>query len=566
MPFQIEYLSRLVRFAFRANPLLYASVMLALLSVGIEIVAIAALQPLALLAAGKPLGDALVPRALGRLGVEATLSNLLFCFIALLFIRIVTQLASQGLSIHLGRQVLRQLGTAIFARLIRSTSLQEFQGKSVGHYISLAGDESARASALVIAITQFSSTAALAFLYMAAIFVLSPAAGVAVAAFLAICLVALLGAFRRSQRLGEQSIGVSRSAGSIFVDAIAGVRDLRAFNAEDFAISRYSERVAQNVALLFRIDFIAVLSRLVPVLILLALVFVLLLARGPGFAVDFAFAVTLTVMLMRFFPVVGQSLNLLLRVIADSKAGRDVTAFVDVVPASMRGAEKLVRVDDIELHNVGFSYGDKPVLAAVHLRFQRGRSYALRGPSGAGKSTLMDLVLGLQQCSAGRILVNGRSIDDVDVRELRRKVVLVGQQVVLLNDSIRNNLFLGETFTDAALEQACREAGVLDLIRGLPQGLDSRLSFQGSNLSGGQRQRIGIARALLRNPDVLILDESTNALDAATKSQVIASLLERFSDRILVFVTHDPYIVGNVTDVIDLERVPPVAEPSVTAT
>ena len=552
---QYNYVWRLLAFAFRANPLLYASLALSFVSVCIEIAAIGALQPLALLSSGQSVSDLFVPRTIAALGIQVSLTSLTLCFLSLFLVRILTSLVSQGLAIYLGRRVLAQLGTGVFERLIRLTSLQEFQGKSVGHYVSLAGDEAARASSLVVAITQFGSSALLCGLYFLAIVALSPIVGAAVAAFLGICLFALLGAFRKSHELGNRSIEASRDAGSIFVDSISGVRDLRAFNAEEFAISQYGLRVATIARLLFRIDFINVLARLVPVLILLCFGFAMVLGYAGTSAPDVSFAVTLIVMLMRFFPVVGQSLNLLLRITADAKAGQDVTSFVQVVlPASRghRGHARLDRVDRLEVLGLGFSYPGKPVLSNVNFTLARGKSYALRGLSGAGKSTIVDLLLAFQKPERGRILINGQDIATFDEAAVRSRIVGLGQQIAMFNDSVRNNLSLGAHFSDDQLYAVCRDAGIMDLVISLPNGLDSKLSFQGVNISGGQRQRVGIARALLRDADVFILDESTNALDEETKGLIVRNVLERYADRIVLFVTHDPFVVERVDEVIDL--------------
>jgi ABC-type multidrug transport system fused ATPase/permease subunit len=147
------------------------------------------------------------------------------------------------------------------------------------------------------------------------------------------------------------------------------------------------------------------------------------------------------------------------------------------------------------------------------------------------------------------------SVNASKLREWSRegRVLLVSQDVAIFNDSLRNNVCLGLQRTDADVLRACKLAGLADLIESLPDGLNTVLRYRGTNLSGGQRQRIGIARALLRSPDVLLLDESTSALDADTRDLVISNILSEFRDRIVVFVTHDTAVMERVDEVVRLD-------------
>jgi subfamily B ATP-binding cassette protein MsbA len=214
-------------------------------------------------------------------------------------------------------------------------------------------------------------------------------------------------------------------------------------------------------------------------------------------------------------------------------------------------------IERIEVSGVDFEHVDgKPVLRDFSAMLRRGRSYAIVGASGSGKSTFLDLLLGFYSPARGCILVNGLSLTRFAPADLRGKMVLVAQDTAIFNDTVENNLRLGFEASQNELKRACRIACIDEFIVDLPNGYEGMLNYKGSNLSGGQKQRIGIARAVLRNPDVLLLDESTSALDASTREQVVENLLSEFKDRILVFVTHDAFVMSKVNEVLDLSSRP----------
>lgn len=557
---QLEYLRTLLAFAFARNPLLYASVAISVVSVVFELAAMISVLPLASIAAGQPVPDsALTVRAVRALGMNADGRTLVLVFAALFALRIISQFAGQGLALLISKRLLAQLATEAFSSLVRAVPLKQVEKGTIGSYITLVGDESFRASNLVVFLNQFIALALLATFYYAAVAVYSPAVAVGVAVFLLVSFLTMFESFRLSHRLGHRQVEESQSASSLFIDALNGLRSVRALSAEDYVSRSYRSQMLQYMRTLFSIDLISLLTRLVPALLLLAAV--ALVAARPAISsalhMDFAALMTIVVFLMRFFPVVGQTLSVALRVIADARAGRDVTHLVtgyagSEVAAASSGAQ-LPSIQTVELRSAGFSHDpDKRVLDAVSLQLRRGRSYALVGLSGSGKSTLLDLLMGFYPIDAGELLINGTAIQHFLPTQLRAKILLVSQDAAIFNDSVANNLRFGSASPQAEIERACRVACIDEFIATLPQGYATQLSYRGSNLSGGQKQRIGIARAVLRRPDLLLLDESTSALDAETRTRVVDNLLEEFHERIVLFVTHDAFVMSRVSQVIDL--------------
>lgn len=193
----------------------------------------------------------------------------------------------------------------------------------------------------------------------------------------------------------------------------------------------------------------------------------------------------------------------------------------------------------IAFERVCFAYDHHRVLDELDLEIRAGSLTVLTGPSGAGKTTLIDLVLGLHRPERGRILVDGVSLNDIDLIAWRRMIGYVPQETVLFHDTIRANLALGDdSFSDQELRAALEIAQAWDFVAALPDGLDTVVGEKGARLSGGQRQRIALARALLGRPRLLILDEVTSALDPETASEIARNVRELARHATVLAVTH----------------------------
>lgn len=198
---------------------------------------------------------------------------------------------------------------------------------------------------------------------------------------------------------------------------------------------------------------------------------------------------------------------------------------------------------DYQATNLCFSYGDREVLKDCSLNISQGEVIAVVGPSGAGKSTLLDLLAGLQPPTSGSFSLNGKEFSPFLSSKFPARVGYVPQAIALLDDSMAFNIALEESPDPARLQRALERASLVDLVGFLPEGLQTKLGEGGQGLSGGQRQRLGIARALYREPALLILDEVTSALDETTARSVMTELLAMRGQVSLLFVTHDLRLV-----------------------
>ena len=238
-----------------------------------------------------------------------------------------------------------------------------------------------------------------------------------------------------------------------------------------------------------------------------------------------------------------------------------VEDFFSVIDAKSSVPEKPHAIDlhaqrgEVTFEDVEFGYpGGPPVLRDVSFTARPGTSVALVGQTGAGKTTAMALLQRLWDPSQGRIMIDGQDLRDVTLESLRRTIGVVFQESMLFNRSIRDNLLIGRPdASDAELERACRLAEAHDFILRQPHGYDTMVGERGASLSGGQRQRLAIARALLKDPPILILDEATSALDTATEARVAKALAALMEGRTTFIIAHRLSTVRNADEIMVFE-------------
>ena len=240
-----------------------------------------------------------------------------------------------------------------------------------------------------------------------------------------------------------------------------------------------------------------------------------------------------------------------------------VSSLMSLIPTIAKGIESVNSIgevlleDDIEQNegkeiikdiygefdfkDVTFRYNniDRPVLHNLNLHVDKGETIALVGESGACKSTILYLVIGFNQVTSGEVLIDGLNMKDIDLRSYRKYLAVVPQTSILFSGTIRDNITYGvDNVDEATLDEIVKAANLTDLINSLPDGLDTMVGEHGGKLSGGQRQRISIARALIRNPKVIVLDEATSALDSISEKLIQEALNNLTKDRTTFIVAH----------------------------
>ena len=209
----------------------------------------------------------------------------------------------------------------------------------------------------------------------------------------------------------------------------------------------------------------------------------------------------------------------------------------------------------LQLKNVSFAYGDKQILKGINIDVRKGKTVALVGASGAGKSTLADLIPRFHDVTGGEILIDGVNIKDLKLDDVRRLMGVVGQDPILFNDTIYNNITLGTGgATQDRVEEAARVAHADAFIRQKADGYQTVAGDRGSRLSGGERQRVTIARAVLKNPPILILDEATSSLDTESERMVQDAINKLMQNRTCIVIAHRLSTVQHADEIIVLEK------------
>lgn len=240
-------------------------------------------------------------------------------------------------------------------------------------------------------------------------------------------------------------------------------------------------------------------------------------------------------------------------------AGDSLFKIIDEPDEVDTGSYRADRVSGtVEFRNVGFSYNDNKsaVLSDVSFKVESGKSIAIVGHSGSGKSTLVGLLPRFYDADAGEIRLDGKSVTDYELDNLRANISLVSQDIVLFNDTIENNLAYGQLRQKSRAEilQAAEAAHVMDFVRELPEGFETVVGDRGILLSGGQRQRVAIGRALLKNSPVLILDEATSSLDTKSERRIQEALEKLMEDRTTLVIAHRLSTVERADQIIVLDE------------
>ncbi|MFN3344431.1 MAG: ABC transporter ATP-binding protein [Chloroherpetonaceae bacterium] len=238
-------------------------------------------------------------------------------------------------------------------------------------------------------------------------------------------------------------------------------------------------------------------------------------------------------------------------------AAERLFALIDKPSAMKNGTKKIDKFEhEIRFEDVWFRYGEKPVLKGVSFTVKKGEMVGLVGQSGSGKSTIVDLLLRFYDVEHGRILIDGTDIREFDVTSLRRLFGVVNQEVILFNDTIAKNIAYGMQgeASLAQIEQAAKIANAHAFILEKPEQYQTLIGDRGVQLSGGQRQRISIARAMLKNPPVLIFDEATSALDNESEKVVQAAIENAMSERTAIVIAHRLSTLKNADKIIVMEQ------------
>jgi ABC-type multidrug transport system fused ATPase/permease subunit len=366
--------------------------------------------------------------------------------------------------------------------------------------------------------------------------------------------------------LKRSSIQVQQRLGnivSVLEEAISGLRIIKGFNAENYQLDKFGQENNTHrrlqTRLLWRKDLASPLSEFLGI----AVVSVLLWYGSKLVFSDQLKASTFFSFLYAFFNVINPA-KAFTRGLYDVQKGLAAMSRVqEILDAPLQIEEKAVPKrlatfqHSIEYRDVSFRYrqDSEPVLQNLNLRIAKGRMVALVGASGSGKTTIADLLPRFYDVQAGAILMDGIDLKELKLQDLRQLLGIVSQEAILFNDTIYNNIVFGlPNVTPEQVEAAARNANAHDFIMASPDGYQTNIGDRGSKLSGGQRQRLTIARALLKNPPILILDEATSALDSESEKLVQEALAKLMQDRTSLVIAHRLSTIQHADEIIVLRQ------------
>jgi ATP-binding cassette subfamily B protein len=346
------------------------------------------------------------------------------------------------------------------------------------------------------------------------------------------------------------------------IDSLTNFETVKAFAAEERETTRFDRAlIAYNVIYVKLMRSLAGLNLGQEVIMNLGLLAVAVLAvlgatqgrLGPG---DMAAVILILLNIYRPLNILGWAWREIRQGAVDMEK---LFGLFEVAPevADAPDAKALAPSGgSVRFEEVGFSHeGRASGLSGVSFEADAGSFLGVVGPSGAGKSTVLKLLFRFYDPSAGRVLIDGQDVRSVTQKSLRDALGLVPQEVVLFNDSLRVNIGYGDpNADDAAILEAARRAQLGDFITGLPQGLDTRVGERGLKLSGGEKQRVGVARAILKDPAILVLDEATSSLDSETEREVQAALAEAARGRTTIAVAHRLSTIARADLILVLEE------------
>ncbi len=495
-------------------------------------------------------------------GPQQALQRIVVLIIVLFVLKAAFDYLQRYLSRSLEQLVVRDLRNKIFDRL-SELSLAFFQRNKAGQLIScMSHDVNNVRAVLTDSFSKILQSSGLIMVYLGMLLWLSWKLTL-MAAVLIPPMALLVGwvarKLRRKNRWLQNAMG---EITAVFQEAVSGIRVVKAFGMEKFECDKFHGQTAGYYRQYMRTNLYASLSSpLTESLMSLAGGAFLLyggrqvLEGGMSAENFFVFmVVALRVMspvkaLSNFNDILQQGLSSCDRIFGILDSRPDVTDSPDALPVSSFRSS-------IRYENVSFSYlKETPVLEDVSLEIYKGEAVAIVGPSGAGKSTLMDLLPRFYDVGEGRILLDGEDIRRYRVAGLRALVGIVTQETILFNDTVRNNIAYGLAGTPLEkIVEAATAANAHEFIEAMDEGYETVLGERGTRLSGGQRQRIAIARAILKNPDLLIFDEATSALDTESEQLVQQAIEHLMQGRTSLVIAHRLSTIQHCDRIVVMDR------------
>ena len=478
------------------------------------------------------------------------IANAIFSFFRIYLFSIVTE------------KTLRDLRNQAFNKLIHSP-ISFFDKSKVGELSSrIATDINLLQELLMTTLAEFIRQWLTVIFSTTVITYTSPKLAVIMLSIVPVVLILTIIFGKAIKRLSKQAQDAAAESNSILGEVLTGIKNVKAFANESYEMVRYGtyNETIKTLSIksaiwrgLFASFIIVGMFGAVSIVIWQG---VLLLQTGELEMEEFMRFILFTVFLGASFGGIGTLLGAIQKAIGATERLMDIiyqdeeTSVENGITTALKG--------NVSFENVGFFYEtrkDVQVLKELNLNVHSGQSIAIVGPSGAGKSTLSSLLLRFYHPSSGAILFDGINANQYDIQSLRSNMAIVPQDVILFAGTIRENIAYGNVAaTDEEIDEAAKSANAFDFVNAFPDGFDTLVGDRGIQLSGGQKQRIAIARAVLKNPKILILDEATSSLDSESEQLVQEALDRLMEGRTTFVIAHRLSTIKNADKIIVLEQ------------
>ena len=502
----------------------------------------------------------------GIVASNGFLTGLLLVCLALVAATLLSNICrylSQRILVSMKTGLMYNLRADLFQK-ISSLDLGYFNSRRKGDILSsISNDVSEVQNTIAGSFHIFFREPLLVIGFLAALFFMSPK--LTVVSLIALPLSAIV-ISRITGRLRRDAVETQTLMGRIlshFEEAISGSRIIKAFNAAKYVDSQFDKDNEAHRRISLAVSNRQVLASPVSEFLGITVAAIVLLYGGwLNYRGQLGMSWSAFVVYIGFYWRVLEPAKAMASSYAAIQKGLvSAGRIFDILDAEndIKESEKPVVLDGfskaIEFRGVSFSYGSEPVLEDIDLTIPKGRTVAIVGPSGAGKSTLADLIPRFWDCVSGEILIDGHDIRTLSIASLRSIMGIVTQEPILFNDSIFGNITFGmEGVSSKQVEEAAAIANADEFISRMEKGYQTNIGDRGAKLSGGQRQRIAIARAVLKNPPFLILDEATSSLDTESERLVQDALTKLMSNRTCLVIAHRLSTIRHADEIIVLQK------------
>lgn len=479
------------------------------------------------------------------------------CIFASIFLKANLSYSHGALYSWLDARITHRLRSDIFKQLL-TVSYGFLERRDTGDLINTLSSETWRASNALSSLVSIIITICTLVVYIALLLLISwKLTLIVTAAMLLIAMVVRL-ITRRVKALGQEATRANAQLAIRMMEGLAGMQVIRNFGREPYEQDRFDQKSSHVSSTFLKLGIVSgavypvyeVLSAALLVSILLVM-----LQNQQNLPALLVFIFVLYRLQPKVMALDGARVDL------NSLTGavEEVTSLLDTTDKPYLHSGELDRGlgEGIRLDHVTFRYhpSEEPALRDASAHIPAGKTTALVGPSGAGKSTLVKLLFRHYDVDEGTIYIGDCALPTLDLEAWRRRIAMVSQDGYIFNTTVRENIAYGRLeATEGEIEAAARQADAHDFIRQLPQGYDTKIGDRGVRLSGGQKQRLTVARAIVRDPDILILDEATNALDSISENVIQETLARLRQDRTVIVIAHRLATVEEADQIITLNE------------